>query len=86
MPRLIFVLETALSGLRFVLQTEDGVNHRHALFERDLLQGRRSRLAEMLRVRGFALQDHAEGHDRVRYFLASATSRTTIGISKAPGT
>ena len=50
-----------------------------------MLQGIGHGAAEVLRVSGFALQDDAEGDDRVRFFF-EATSRTTTGISKAPGT
>ena len=40
-PRLIFVLETTLARLRFAFQTQNGIDHRNAVFERDLLQARR---------------------------------------------
>ena len=85
-PRLIFVLKTAFARLRFVLQTEHRVDHRNAVFERDLLQrvgdgaGRDVRACSVLPCRMTPSAMIASA------FSCSAISRTTIGISKAPGT
>ena len=59
MPAIDLVLKTALPGLLLVLQTEHRVDHGNAVLKGDLLQCLGDDLAEMLRVRGLALQDHA---------------------------
>ena len=64
-----FIFKTTCPRLVFVIKTEYCVDYRHAVLYGDALQGISNGATQVLRVIGFALQNHSARDDRVGFVL-----------------
>ena len=85
-PAVDFIFQATLARLSFVVETEHGVDHRYALIDGDALQGIGHRAAEVFGMGRFAFCKITPQAMIASGFACSASSRTTTGISNAPGT
>src|SRR5436309_15737448 len=62
-PAVMFRPEATHSRLVFILENEHPVNHGYSIFDLNLRERMADRVTDVLRVAGFALENHAETND-----------------------
>src|SRR5262249_2907697 len=64
-----FIFKATCARLILIIKTQHDIDHRHAVFDGDALERVGNGAAQVLRMVGFALQNHSAGDDGVGLIL-----------------